>query len=336
MKRLLAIFTLCSIFFCSCEKSEMKSRDIFAMDTYMNLKACGKNADTALDSAEQEIRRLESIFSVTDENSEIYRLNNSYGKKTDVSDDTSNIIKFSKEMGNATNGCLDISVYPLVKEWGFTTGDYKIPEKQRISKLLTNVDYTRISIDENTVNMPENMKIDLGAVAKGYTADKIVGIFEKNAIESALINLGGNVYALGKKPDGTSWSVAIANPLVPDEIIGKLEVCDKAVVTSGNYQRYFTDDNGRNYCHIIDPSTGYHAENGLISVTVTGSSGAECDALSTALFVMGKDEAESYLNNHKDISAIMVENNGNIIISENLSSDFESFADSVEVLRGEN
>ncbi len=337
MRRFIAIFGICTIFLCNCENSEMKSRDIFAMDTYMNLKAYGENGDSALNSAENEIHRLEQLFSVTDENSEIFKINNSNGEKISVSDDTSQIIAFSKEMGTATNGCLDISVYPLVKEWGFTTGNYKIPEKLRITQLLSDVDYTKIDITGNTVAIPEKMEIDLGAVAKGYTADKIVEIYKENGVESGIINLGGNVYAMGKKPDGTRWNVAIVNPLSPAETLGKLEVSDKAVVTSGNYQRYFTGEDGKNYCHIIDTSTGFPADNGLISVTIISDTGAISDALSTALFVMGKENAQTYLQNNPDISAILVEENGDILISEAISEDFQCFTDNaVEVLYDQN
>ena len=240
-------------------------------------------------------------------------------------------------MGKKTDGAFDITVYPLLKEWGFTTGDYKIPDNARISELLEKVGYDFVSVNENSITLPENVQIDFGGVAKGYTADKIAEIFYENGVESALINLGGNVCAVGEKSDGEMWNVAVANPFSPDEFLGILEVSDKSVVTSGNYQRYFTGEDGENYCHIIDTSNGYPAENGLVSVTVIADSGAVCDALSTAFFIMGREKTEEYLKSQSDISVILVEENGNIVISEDISAQFENLSKySLEVWDDEN
>ena len=331
------LLTVLPLFLCSCTDEAPKSRDIFAMDTYMNIVAYGENADITLNSAKSEIYRLEKILSVTDENSEVYKLNNSHGKTVAVCEDFVNLLDFSTGYAEKTEGYFDISIYPLLRLWGFTTGDYKIPTQEEIDNMLKYVDYSKINTNENEVTLPIGFEVDFGAVAKGYTSDKVADILKENGIKSAIINLGGNVHALGKKPDGSMWNVAVTNPLSPDDTLGILMVTDKAVVTSGNYQRYFTGDDGKNYCHIINPFTGYPVENGLASVTVIGESGLMCDALSTALFVMGKEKAVEFMADRPNMSYILAEENGNITISENISRHFELTADlPLEVVDNEN
>ncbi len=290
---------------------EPESRDVFAMDTYMVLKAYGTNAKKALEQAETEIQRLESLFSVKLRDSDISKINATSGNPVTVNVSTRTAIAKAIEIGDMTDGALDITVYPLVREWGFTTGDsdnepsYKIPEQWLIDWHLGNVGYDRIILNGNIVTLPTQFEIDLGSVAKGYATDAVVQILDENGIDSALINLGGNVYALGRKPDNSKWKVGIQNPLDTDKVICSVSVENQAVITSGNYERFFEAD-GKKYWHIIDPKTGYPADNGIISATVIGSSGLDCDALSTALFVMGTEKAIDFCKKHKEIDAVLV------------------------------
>lgn len=303
----------------------------------MNMQVYGENADIALDKAEQEIYRLEKLFSVTDDSSEVYKINNSGGKKIEISEDVRRIIEFSEDMRVKTNGCFDIRIYPILKEWGFTTGEYKIPKISRIAELKELSENTAVLLEGNSVICSENGEIDFGAAAKGYTSDRIAEIFRENGIESAIINLGGNVHAFGKKPDNSFWNVAVTDPFSPDETMGILRVSDKAVITSGDYQRYFTGNDGRKYCHIINPSTGYPAESGLVSVTVVGENGLICDALSTAFFVMGREKTEVYLKNQSEVSVLLVQTDGTLVISEEITDYFENHSDyPIEVIENEN
>ncbi len=337
LKKFTLLFVIILLLLCGCGNNQPKSCDIFAMDTYMNIRAYGENADIALNSAENEIYRLEKLFSVTDTNSEVYKLNNTRSETITVSDDVKNLIDFSIEIGKETDGFLDISIYPLLNLWGFTVDEYKIPTQEEIDNTLKYVDYSKININGNEITLPHGFELDFGAVAKGYASDKIAEILKENEVKSAIINLGGNVHALGKKPDGSLWNVAVTNPFSPGETLGTVRVTDKSVVTSGNYQRYFKGEDGKNYCHIIDPFTGYPAESGLVSATVIGENGALCDALSTALFAMGKEKAIKYMKNHPDLSYILVEEQGNITISENISPYFEIAVDfPLEVADNEN
>lgn len=171
------------------------------------------------------------------------------------------------------------------------------------------------------------MKIDLGAIAKGYTSSKIIDIFKENNIKSGMVTLGGNVQVLGKKPDGSLWKVGIQNPIGEDEYLGVLQTSDKAVITSGGYERNFTK-NGKIYHHILDPSNGYPANNGLTSVTIISSDGTLADALSTSLFVMGKDKAiDFYKKSNYNFDFILYSSDNKLIISDGIKDIFSSDLD---------
>lgn len=304
-------------------KSEAHSKDVWAMNTYMTMTAYGKNAETALEKSAGRINSLDSLLSVTSENSDIQRINNSGGEPVEVSDDTAQIIRTAVEYGDRT-GTLDITIYPVLKEWGFTTQDYKIPDNETLDRLLANVDYSAVQLDGNKVSIPEDYMIDLGAVAKGYTGDKVIAELRENGVESAIISLGGNVQALGLKPDGSEWNVAVKNPFVPDATMCIVSVGEKAVITSGNYERFFTGEDGNNYWHIIDKSDGYPANNGLVSVTIIGDSGIMCDALSTALFIAGTENAIEYYKNNGNFDMILVTDEQKILYTDGISDSFKN------------
>ena len=309
------------------------TKDVFAMDTYMNLKAYGENSEIALEIAGDEIKYLDELLSVTNNDSDVRKINNSNGNSVSVNKETAEIIQNAIEIGDQTNGALDITIYPVLKEWGFTTNDYKIPDGKTIEMLLKNVDYNKIKLDGNSVTIPENFELDLGALAKGYTSDKVMEILRNNDVGSAVVSLGGNVQTLGRKPDGSLWKVAVTDPFSPDSAMGVLDVEDKAVITSGNYERYFVAENGEMYHHIIDPSDGYPADSGLVSVTIIGDSGIMCDALSTALFVSGFEKAVNYWKNNKDFDMILVTDRKNIFITEGIADTFENVSEmSMEVI----
>lgn len=342
MKKFLSLATVALLVLSGCAEVRKDTqdlqvtRDVFAMDTYMNLKAYGENAENALETAVDEITSLDKLLSVTDENSDIWKINNSDGDSVSVSDDTAEIIKKSIEISSQTDGALDITVYPVLREWGFTTDNYKVPDSETLNKLLKNVDYTKIKLDGNSVTVPENFELDLGALAKGYTSDKIIEILSGNGVRSAVVSLGGNVRTLGKKPDGSLWRVAVTNPFSPDSAMGVLELADKAVITSGDYERYFIAENGEKYHHIIDPSDGCPADNGLVSVTIVGESGIMCDALSTALFVSGLEKAVDYQKKNKNFDMILVTDQKNIFITEGIADSFENVSGmNLEVIKDE-
>ena len=296
--------------------------DLFAMDTFMTLRAYGPQADTLLDTAKTRITALEGTLSVTDPESDVWTLNHAAGQCVQVSEDTSAILRGAEEISEMTNGALDISVYPLVAAWGFTTGSYQIPDAETIAELLPLVDYTQIDLDGQNVTLPDGMQIDLGAVAKGYTGDVIADLLREGGVTSALLNLGGNVHTIGTKQDGTPWKIAIANPFAPETNLLHLEIADAVVITSGNYERYFIGEDGNRYCHILDSETGYPADNGIVSMTIVGESGLTCDALSTALYVCGAERAVQLWRDVGGFEMIYVTDDGTIYLTEGLADRY--------------
>ena len=302
------------------------TRDVFAMDTYMSMKAYGENGEKALSEAEEYIKKLESDLSATSPDSCISRVNSADSKPTEITDEAAEIIAKALEIGKKTNGALDITLYPMLKEWGFTTGEYQIPKTEDISRILRNTGFERVQLSGNAVTVPDGFQIDLGALAKGFTSDKIMDIMRKNNVSSAIVSLGGNVQAVGTKPDGSQWKVAVRDPFAPDTDMCVVEIGSKAVITSGNYERFFTGSDGKNYWHILDPSDGFPADNGLVSVTVIGDSGLECDALSTALFVLGDGKAQDYWDANQGFDMILVTDDKRIVCTDGIADSFTNMS----------
>ncbi len=313
----LHILCILPLLLCACAP-QTASRDLFAMDTYMHLTAHGGNADAVLGLCAQRIAELEQTLSVTDETSDIWEINHADGKPVTISPDTASLLTAAQEIGEETGGALDISLYPVLSAWGFTQDTQQIPDAQTLADALELVDFRRITLDGDTVQLPAGMQLDLGALAKGYTGDCVLELLRENGVTSALVSLGGNVQALGTKPDGSRWTVAVQSPFDPAAQLCTVEIADAAVITSGSYERYFTDENGNSYHHILDPSDGFPADNGLVSVTVIGENGLRCDALSTALFVLGKEDAAQFWQEYGDFEMILVTQDGELSYTEGL------------------
>ncbi len=297
---------------------EKNTASIFAMDTLMDLTIYGN--EEILKEAEALIKELEGDFSVTLPESDIYKLNENGNVK--ATENTYALLKRGIELCERTGGVLDLTIYPVVKAWGFTTGEYRVPKEEELEALLENVDFRKIELSsDNYVSLPVHMMADLGSVAKGYTGDRLIRLFKEKGVESALINLGGNVQALGAKPDGSAWKVAIADPNGGSDYAGVVSVIGKTVITSGAYERFFEKD-GKTYHHIIDTATGYPAESGIVSASVVGEEGTLCDGLSTSLFAMGIDKASKFWRESDDFEAIFITKDGKIYVTEGIKDDF--------------
>lgn len=314
---------------------EEYSDNLFAMDTYMALTAYGDGAKEAVEESKKEIQRLDNLWSISSKEGEIYAVNKN-GTGT-ISSDTVEVLERVAKLHESTDAAFDITVYPLMKLWGFTTGDYKVPQEQDIKETLALVDQEQINLnaEQGSVTLGEGQKIDLGGIAKGFTSNRVMEIWKNAGITSGMVTLGGNVQVLGSKTDGSPWKVGIRNPESTEgDMIGILQVTDCAVITSGGYERYF-EEAGKEYHHILDTSTGYPAENGLISVTIVSQDGTLADGLSTALFVKGKEDAIIYWKQHKEeFDAVLVEENGEIYVTEGLEDKFSS-EESFQIIRGD-
>ena len=311
--------------------SDEAERSIFAMDTVMSIHVFGEgkdeavdaSAEAAADAAVEEIQRLEDLLSATQEDSEIGVLNRK--KTVKASEDTLTLIRRALEIGRETDARFNIAVYPLIKAWGFPDRDYRIPSGEELDELLPAADLFFIQIDENSgtiVLTDDRTEIDLGGIAKGYTSACLMELFRDKGIEHAIVSLGGNVQVLGTKPDGDPWRIGIEDPLKQGDLLGILETADCAVVTSGGYERYFEED-GKKYHHILNPADGYPADSGLVSATVISPDGTLADALSTALFVMGKESAITFWQKHAgEFDFILLDDEGMLWVSEGLEDIF--------------
>lgn len=319
---------------CAAEQKPVEA-SLFAMNTCMTFTAYGENTQSALDESTELIETAESLWSVTDQTSEIHQANHSGGQPVSVSEETAALISFALEMAKQTNGALDPTIYPVLMAWGFTTDSKQVPSQQQIDTLLEQVDYTKIQLEGTTLTVPEGMQLDLGAVGKGYTADLVAEVLRKHGITSALISLGGNIHAIGSKPDGSDWRIGIRAPWESGNL-GILKISDAAVVTSGGYENYFEDDAGNVYWHILNPTTGYPADSGVQSMLIVGPEGKWCDALSTALFVMGPEKAETYWRKNGGFEMLMVTDEHEILLTEGIARRFtlnEGRSETVRVLK---
>ena len=272
---------------CGCQNQQLYKENRAMMGTFVEVISPDKRA---INTVFAEIKRIEDLLSKYKEDSEVSRLNKM--AKSKVSPDTFYVIKKAKEFWQASEGAFDITVGPLMDLWGFTDKRFSAPDAEQVKQALKLVGSDEIILQEsdNVVEFRNlGMKIDLGAIAKGYALDCAVNRLKENGINSCLINAGGQVYALGDKL-GAPWRIAIKNPRGKD-IVDYLELRDESVSTSGDYEQYFIQDNKR-YSHILNPKTGYPLDSGVISATVIAPSGLTADALSTAISVLGKAKGE--------------------------------------------
>ena len=315
-----ALLLTLSLCFSACTKQASKpaSASFEAMDTVMSLTVYGGDSDLC-DRLKSRIEALDSALDATDENSEIYRRNTD--RRATLGDDAAGVMNSALSLCEKLSGAFDITVYPAVCAWGFTTGEYRVPDDAELKTLADNIDYHRVALDGKKATLPENTAVDLSAIAKGYAADVCGDILKSGKADAAVLNLGGTIKLYGKKPDGSRFKVGIADPDNPAGYFGYLSCDDGVIATSGGYERYF-DKDGKRYIHILDPNTAEPVENGVMSVTIATDSGADADALSTALFVMGIDGAAEYYREHKDFDFILLTDSGELYLTDGVYDDF--------------
>ena len=316
------------------EREESSESEIFALDTAITLKVYGSKRAEVLKKLEDKINELDGLLSTGKATSEVSKLNDT-GKAV-LSKTSISLVKKSLELNKQTGGLFDITIYPLMELWGFPTKNYRIPSDKEIKATLKNVGSDKIIFNENTGEISfknKGMKIDFGGIGKGYITDELVKILKDEKVESAIINLGGNVYGFNKKPDGSLWNVAIRDPDEPDDYMAVIKLEDSAVITSGGYERYF-EENGIRYHHIIDPRTGKPSESNLKSVSIVSKDGTLADTLSTSLFIMGEEKAIKYWSENKDeFDIILMTNDNRLLVSEGIQSLVMSDRYEVSIIR---
>lgn len=304
---LLAIAVIMIAILSSCGKNSRIAKQTFAFDTVISITADKKDSDK-LEEAFKLCRQYEKIFSRTDPESELFLINEK--KVSSPSDDIKKVLDFSLKMSEYTGGAFDVTVAPLVDLWnvGERTSP---PDDSEVSEALSRIGYSSIVTEPFNTS---GKKLDMGAVAKGYIADRLIENFKKSNTGNVIIDLGGNVALIGE------YTVGIRDPFNPEEIFATISLKDKSAVTSGSYQRYFDYDKKR-YHHIIDPRTGYPSDSGIASVTVISPSSIEADALSTAIFIMGRDSI-SLCSNFSDTDAFIIMEDGSTYATENFAKKY--------------
>ena len=318
-------------------KEQAEQAELFAMDTVMSLTAYGEQAQEALLASQRCIAQLEQSLSYTRADSQITALNQAAGSSVTVEPAVGELLEAAIGYSLGTEGCFEPTVAPLVYLWGFPTDRHTVPTEEAIAELLPLLGSERIAVQWTdgipSVTLDAGQQLDLGGIAKGYASDRVEAIYRQNGIASGIASLGGNVFACGTKPDGSLWRIAIQDPQQTGEYAGTLDLADAYAVTSGSYQRYFLGEDGTVYHHIIDPATGAPSQSDLLSVTVvadanrsteeTVGSGTMCDALSTALFVMGSERASEFWRSGRyDFETVLITKDGRIVVSAGLEDAF--------------
>jgi len=315
------------------EKSEASESEIFALDTAITLKVYGSKRDEVLKKLEDKINELDDMLSTGKETSEVSRLNR--GGEAVLSPTMANLVKRSLDIYKKTDGLFDITIYPLMELWGFPTKNYRVPSEKEIEEKLKLVGSDKIDFNEETRKISfknKGMEIDFGGIGKGYITDELVKILTDEKVESAIINLGGNVFGFRKKPDGSLWNIAIRDPNEPDKYMAAIRLEDSAVITSGGYERYF-EENGIIYHHILDPRTGKPSESGLKSVSIISKDGTLADALSTSLFIMGEEKAIGYWKeNGSNFDILLMTNDNRLLVSAGIKDKVISDNYKIEVI----
>ena len=312
MKRILLIINLLLIIsmFSGCTKFTNNQINVSGQyfDTTVSITIYGGTKDVA-DKCKDICSKYENMFSNKIDSSEIsmININSAKGNWTTVSNETLELIKKGIEFGNISNGLFDITIGEVSQLWDFKDGN-NLPDPATIKEKISNVNYKNIEIDGNNVRLSNpNAKLDLGGIAKGYIADKLKEYLLSQNIDSALINLGGNVLLVGSKLDGSNFRIGIQKPFEESgETILVVNTHDKSIVTSGTYERYFYKDN-KLYHHILDTHTGYPVENDLCSVTIISDSSMMGDGLSTTAFLMGLNDGLNYIESLENTEAIFID-----------------------------
>ncbi len=315
---LVICLTSCGLFQGNSAKKYTKTA--FLLDTVVSVTVYEKDQLGVIDECLELVGRYEKLFSRTDPESELYALNQR--GRMEVSDELLEVIKTALHYCELSGGRFDITMGEVSAMYGFSSPSPAKPSEKRIISAMSHTGWEKIQIDGSTVILtdPEAV-LDLGAIAKGYIADRLADMLSAAGVGSAIIDLGGNILCVGSKPDGSGFTVGIQYPYGDSNtVIATAKLSNMSVVTSGVYQRYF-EENGKVYHHILDPDTGYPVDNGLLSVSIISEKSVDCDALSTSVFAMGLEDGMALIDSLEGVWAVFVDKDFNVHYSEG----FEEF-----------
>ncbi|WP_035050856.1 FAD:protein FMN transferase [Carnobacterium pleistocenium] len=305
-------------------------RTEFLMGTVVKVTIYNQDQQAALDAAFNRLEELAGLITVDEEeeNSEVEKINEQAGTKpVQVSDDLYYLLQAAFDYSESTVGSFDMTIGPITELWHIGFDDARKPEQSEIDETLALVDYSKVQFDDDaqTVYLPkEKMRLDLGAIAKGFITDEVVEVLKEHEVDTAIVDLGGNIYVLGDstRGEGVGWNVGIQDPFeTRGTILGSLALSSRSIVTSGIYERFLEVD-GTNYHHLMNPETGYPFDNELAGVSVITKKSIDGDGLSTSLFSKGLEEGLEYVNTLEDVDAIFVTKDKNVYISDGLKGSF--------------
>lgn len=314
IKTLSAVLTASALLLTGCsgaKSSTQTDQDLtytdMLFDTVIKIQILDPADESILDGLKKLCEKYDTMFSATNTDSELYKLNHANGQPFTVSSETANLIQEGIHYSELSGGAFDLTIEPVSALWDFKADKPTVPSSDAIAQAVSHVDYTKVDIQDNTVTLEDpEAGIDLGAIAKGYIADQVKTYLKKQGVKHAIINLGGNVDVIGTKPDGSKYNIGIQKPFDESgEAITSVQLKDQTVVTSGIYERYFKK-NGKLYHHILDPRTGYPCENNLYSVSIITDSSTKADALSTTCFLLGYEKGMELIQSMDGVEAIFI------------------------------
>lgn len=318
MKKIMSVLLLFTLTLCGCQSQPSPLSDKqFCLDTIVQITLYDSQSKDILNHCFDICNEFELIFSATNKKSELYKINHNSHKLQEqtISKDLYQVIKEGLRYSELSNGSFDITIGSISSLWNFQSDDPLLPDQAIIEDNLSNVSYKNIKLSKNKITyLNEDTMIDLGAIAKGYIADKIKDYLLEENVKSALINLGGNVLCVGNK-NNEKFTIGLTDPIDTSQSILSLKIDDLSIVTSGTYQRYFELDN-KKYHHILNPQTGYCYDNGLSSVTIISNSSLQGDALSTVCFSLGKEKGIELLNTMDNVYGCFIDDHNNISYSD--------------------
>ncbi len=332
--RFLYIFLALLIFTgCAVQPENVHTIDLFALNTFLSLRAYGDNAQQALEMAVNRIHEIENRMSITIKDSDVAKININAGiKPVKVHEDTFYVIKTALYYSELTKGMFDVTIYPIARLWGIGTEDARVPDIIEIKQKLPLVNFRNVILDEKNVTVfleKKGMGIDLGGIAKGYAADETARIMREAGLSHAIINMGGSITTIGSRPDGTPWRIGVRNPRTQNgdlEHMAIIEASDTSILSAGDYERYIVDfyqKTGVRHHHIFDPFTGFPADTGVIASTVISYSAVEADALSTAMLVMGVEEGLSMIERMEGVEGLAITDDKKVFVSQGMAERIE-------------
>lgn len=305
-----------------CISKEPVSKTDFYLNTTctIEIREMSKgDAEDLIDDAFAECGRYEGLFSRTIEGSDIYKINHANGEPVTVDPETSSVIAAGLEKCRESDGKFDITVGRLTALWDFSAAEPKVPSEAEIKEVLPTIGCDKVVLHENTAQLTDpDTWLDLGAIAKGYIADRLAEFLTDNGVKSGVVNLGGNIVTIGTKEDGSKWSIGLEAPYSErTEIIGSIKMENQTVVTSGTFERHF-EENGKDYHHVLNPATGYPMDTDIVSVSILGDIGTstQCDGYSTTCLLLGKEKAVEFMKDKEGFEYCITDTDGNITKSE--------------------